>query len=266
MAFIQVNFYSDSLCRSVPINALIPNDLQGWQIQDKIVNDQPMKTLYLLPGYGGSHQDWILNSTLQDLSCKYHLAIITVAGENSFYVDREATGFAYGKYVGEELVQYTRRLFNLSTRREDTYIGGLSMGGYGALRNGLKYADTFSKIVALSSALIVEEVSKMKPGSWNKVANYDYYVQNFGDLDKLLESDKNPKWLYEKLERDHNEIPEIFMACGSEDFLIEPNRDMVQFLKDHKAPLTYKEGPGVHDWVFWSEYIKQGVCWIMGEE
>ena len=71
MAFIQVNFYSDSLCRSVPINALIPNDLQGWQIQDKIVNDQPMKTLYLLPGYGGSHQDWILNSTLQDLSCKY---------------------------------------------------------------------------------------------------------------------------------------------------------------------------------------------------
>lgn len=72
-----------------------------------------------------------------------NLAVVMPAGENAFYIDQPEMGTMHGKFIGEELVDITRRMFPLSRKREDTYIGGLSMGGFGALRNGLKYHDTF---------------------------------------------------------------------------------------------------------------------------
>ncbi|MBE6025006.1 MAG: acetylesterase [Cellulosilyticum sp.] len=265
MAYIQINFYSNQLRRNVPISAFIPNDIPEGQCGGKD-NDEPMKTLYLLPGFAGNHQDWILNACLQNMSSRFHLAIISLNGENSFYVDREATGYAYGKYVGEELVDYTRRLFNLSCKREDTFIGGFSMGGFGALRNGLKYNQTFSKIIALSSALIIHEMSEMTPDVDNGIANYEYYTSLFGDLSKVIESDKNPETFVLKHQKEGNELPEIYMACGTEDFLIEHNRAFKNFLQEQQVTFTYTEDSGVHDWNFWNTYIEKAINWLNLEE
>ncbi len=263
MAYVQVNFYAEQLKRNVTFSALIPNDVpkafRGEQF------NTPMKTLYLLPGYSGNYHDWMINAALQDLSNQYHLAIISVAGENSFYLDHKAEGFKYGAYVGEELVAYTRELFGLSDKREDTYIGGFSMGGFGAIRNGLKYHETFSKVVALSSALITREVSKMQPGSHNGMANYEYYEMVFGETAHVLETENDPEYLVKTLMAKGEKLPEIYMACGSEDFLIEPNRAFANFLKEQKAPAVYEEAPGVHDWNFWKPYIERGIKWIMEE-
>lgn len=267
MASIQVNFYSDQLRRNVPFNALIPNDLLQSSVQHNPYYERGMKALYLLPGYAGSHQDWILNSRLQMLSNKYNLAILCPDGENSFYIDREATGCAYGQYIGKELVAYTRGLFGLSHKREDTFIGGYSMGGFGALRNGLKYHETFSKIIALSSALIIHDLDGMEPEMYDGIANYAYYTSVFGDLKDVIESDKNPEFIIKKLKQKENGyIPQIYMACGENDFLIQPNRQFAAFLKEQAVEVTYEEGPGVHNWAFWQEYIEHGVKWLMAEE
>lgn len=262
MAYIQINFYSEQLKRSVPVSAFIPNDMP-MEYRSETYDSEPMKTLYLLPGYAGNHQDWILNATLQDLSNRYHMAIISSAGENSFYVDRVETGFAYGTYVGEELVAYTRKLFHLSEKREDTYIGGYSMGGFGALRNGLKYSQTFSKIIALSSALIIHELPDMKPGMNNGIANYEYYHTTFGDLKEAETSDKNPEYLVMEHLKSGQPLPDIYMACGSEDFLIEHNRAFVSFLKAQQVEVLYEEEPGTHNWDFWNPHIVRGMDWII---
>ena len=57
------------------------------------------------------------------------IAIVMIDGDNSFYVDDEQRNAYYSRYVGEEIVEVTRKLLPLSHRREDTFIAGISMGG-----------------------------------------------------------------------------------------------------------------------------------------
>lgn len=129
MATIQVNFFSKCLRREVTFNALLPLDspvIPGQTEEEHRI--KPLKTLYLLHGYSGSHGDWLSYSRIRELSDKHKIAVIMPSGENHFYVDDEDLGALYGEFVGKELVEFTRTLLPLSTDREDTYIGGLSMG------------------------------------------------------------------------------------------------------------------------------------------
>lgn len=121
------------------------------------------------------------------------LAVILPAGENSFYLDGEATGRKFATYVGKELVEYVQKTFHLPAKREDTFIGGLSMGGFGAVHTALAFPDTFEKAFSLSGALIVHNVEKMKPGFSDFVANYEYYRLMFGEPEKVADSDNNPE-------------------------------------------------------------------------
>ncbi|MGN6711610.1 alpha/beta hydrolase [Anaerocolumna jejuensis] len=266
MALIQVDFFSDSLRRTVNFQALLPNDLPKLMREDNIHYERPMKTLYLLHGYSGNNKDWLLNSPVQELSVKYNMAIIFPAGENSFYVDAKSTGRAYGTFIGEELTAYVQNLFHLSPKREDTFIGGLSMGGFGAIQNGLKYNNTFSKIIALSSALIIHQIKNKKEDFKNEIADYYYYHLIFGNLDELEGSDKNPETLIKGLKMAGRNIPEIFMACGREDFLIEENRSFVKFLEKEEVRATYIEDTGVHDWAFWTRYLEPAIKWLLESE
>jgi S-formylglutathione hydrolase FrmB len=98
---------------------------------------KPLKTLYLLHGYSGSHTDWLHFSRIRELADKHGIAVIMPAGENRFYLDNEDTDERMGEYIGKELVDFTREMFPLSKEREETFIGGLSMGGYGAIQSPL---------------------------------------------------------------------------------------------------------------------------------
>ena len=263
MALIQVNFYSTSLMRNVTYHMILPNDLPADMKKGNVHYDREMKTLYLLHGYSGSTMDWLLGSLAQEVAGKYNLAIVMPSGENSFYLDGKGTGRAYGRFVGEEIVSYTNRVFGLSSKREDTLIGGLSMGGFGAIHTGLKYHDTFGSIIGLSSALIVNSIMNKEEGYSNEIADYDYYVSVFGDLSKLENSENNPEYLVKKLVKEGKQIPAIFMACGTEDFLIEENREFYRFLKENNVEVTYKESPGVHNWDFWNEYLEPSIKWAL---
>lgn len=265
MAVGKFQFYSDSLCRMAEFCIILPNDLPELWTKDNPHFKRPMKTLVLLHGYSGCGTDWALNSRLPDLANQYNLAVVCPDGENSFYLDGPQTGRKYGAYVGQELVDYTRRTFGLSEKREDTLVGGYSMGGFGALHAGLRYPKTFSGIFALSSALIMHEVSRMKPGSDNGMANYDYYRLVFGEPDALLHSENNPEELVRRLLASGQEMPKIFMACGTEDFLLQENRSFHAFLQKQDVPVEYREGKGVHDFVFWNEYLWPAVGWLLEE-
>lgn len=139
------------------------------------------------------------------------------------------------------------------------------MGGFGAIHTGLSYPDTFGKIVALSSALIIHDIEDQKPGFQNDMADYDYYTSVFGPLDKLKESPNNPEYLVKDLMKKGIELPELYMACGTEDFLLEQNRAFRNFLKREGAAVCYEESTGIHDWKFWNEYLAKGIQWALEE-
>lgn len=246
MALISVKFNSKSLNRNVRFEMYIPNDHPSE-------NSQHLKTLFLLHGYTGEAEIWIP----QHLADKYGFAVVAPNGENAFWLDGSSTGHKFCTYVGSELVVYVRRTFGLAMDPSETYIMGLSMGGFGALHTAFTYPENFGKTAAMSSALIVHEIAGMKPGEGNGTANYDYYHECFGDLDHVEESDSNPEVLVKRLKDSGSVIPEIMMACGTEDFLLEHNREMHRFLENNNIPHTYFESSGNHDMVFWNEYAEK---------
>lgn len=264
MALIQVNFMSRSLLRTVTVNVILPVDKFSMQGNEE-KEQRPFKTLYLLHGIFGNYTDWVSGTRIQRWAEEKDLAVVMPSGENGFYVDQEKSGNFFGRFVGEELVEITRRMFPLSHRREDTFIGGLSMGGYGAMRNGLKYHETFGSIISLSGALhILEKVDEPR----QSVA---YEESCFGDMREAAVSDKNPRLLAERLAEAKSRgekvsLPRIFMACGTEDFLLDANRAYRDLIREKGFDLTYCEGAGGHEWDFWDAYIKKAIDWLPLDE
>ncbi|QCX34291.1 acetylesterase [Caloramator sp. E03] len=261
MALIQVNFLSKTLMRTVPINVILPVDkllFPGMPERD----DKPYKTLYLLHGIFGNYTDWVSGTNIQRWAQENDLAVVMPSGDNMFYVDNPKISSYYGEFIGKELVEITRKMFPLSKRREDTYIAGLSMGGYGAIRNGLKYHDTFGYIAGLSSALIIDDIEKRTDDVQFFFESRSFAEGCFGDLTKVKNSDMNPKWLIKKLVEEKVDIPKIYMACGKDDFLFKANQEFKDYLDELGVEVTFEVGPGGHEWDFWNRYIYKVLQWL----
>lgn len=256
MALIQVNFVSSALQRTVPVQVILPVD--KLTPDGRLPEEKKFKTLYLLHGFLGNYTDWVSGTRIQRWAEERDLAVVMPSGDNAFYVDRPATGNCYGEFIGEELVEITRRMFPLSRKREDTFIGGLSMGGFGAMRNGLKYRDTFGAIISFSGVL---ELLKVTPSSVSRRMNMEFEEGLFGDLEEASASDKNPIWLAKQLAGKPN-LPDVYIACGKEDHLITHSRNFRDLLVDCGFSVTYEEGPGGHEWDFWDTYIKKAIDWL----
>lgn len=260
MAIIEVNFISKCLMRTVTFNAIIPVDKFGPQAEN--AEQKPLKTLYLLHGIFGNYTDWVNGTRIQAWAEANDLAVIMPSGENRFYLDDEKSGELYGEFIGKELVEFTRKLFPLSDKREDTFIAGLSMGGYGAIRNGLKYAENFGCVIGLSAALVHDTWKNADNSAPIFTFRRNYYEAIFGEYDKVKGSDKDPKALLLKLKEEGRPVPKMYLCCGTEDGLVTANRDFRDFLNENGVDLTYVEGPGKHDWVFWDTYIKKVLDWL----
>lgn len=265
MANFQVQYYSSALHRKTTFLASIPNDIRTDIPRTLNAHQKrPTKALFILHGYTGMMENWVS----EELMDYYNVAVFSANAENSFYLDAEATGHQYETMLAIELVDYVRKTFGLAMRAEDTYIAGISMGGFGAVHTGLAHPDRFSKIAGLSSALIVHQIAGMRPGESTDgvLANYAYYAGCFGDLATVETRDTNPEVLVRKLKEKGEKIPEIYLCCGSEDFLIEPNRAFHRFLTEQGVPHEYHESRGIHDGIFWAEYEPKALAWMFRDE
>jgi S-formylglutathione hydrolase FrmB len=247
MAYLTIKINSAALNRHVTFEMILPGD--GNHPKNEY-SDKPTGTLMLLHGYTMSGFNWVP----EHLAEKYNFAIVIPSGENSFWLDGISTGHRFCTFIGEEIPDYLTKTFGLMKSAERSCVMGLSMGGFGAIHTALAYPDRFSKAGAMSSALIVHEVAKMKPGDGNGHANYEYYRECFGEPSKLLGSDADPEALVERILRDGKKMPEILMRCGTEDFLLEANREFDRFLTSKGVQHEYIESPGNHDFNFWGEH------------
>ena len=253
MALIQTDFKSETLKRTVRMMAVLPVEkFKG-----------PYPTLYLLHGLMDNCTCWLTYSRIRLWAEHTGLAVIMPSGENSFYLDvpvKDGCFGDFGEYIGRELVEVTREMFPLSRRREDTFLGGLSMGGFGACRNALKYSGTFGKAAVLSGALHFYEC----PADWVETqGNMIGEIKSFGNLEETRHTDRNPRFLIETIRRDPSrQFPAFYIACGLQDDLLESNRSIAKALAEAGADVTYEEGEGLHDWAFWDTYIQHVLKWL----
>ena len=259
MAILEVTYMSVALNRNTTFHVVLPADRMNPACTEYLPM-KPLKTLYLLHGLQDSSAGWLTSTRIKRWATLMDMAVIMPQGDNSYYVDRPESKSNYGVFIGEELVNVTRRMFPLSHRREDTFIGGLSMGGFGAVRNGLKYHETFSRIIGLSSALYVfEKPEEFFDGTFGKA--------RFGAYEESVLTDKNPRVAAQNLlalkeKQPDTPLPKFYLACGTEDFLLESNRSFEKFLKEKEFDCTYIEAPGTHSWDFWDEHIKNALDWL----
>ncbi len=261
MASGRMEFHADSIMQHTNFSFVLPVDMPENEIFNKQHYERPTKSLILLHGLTGTDTDWMFIGAAQFMSMQYNLAIFMPTTGNSFYLDRGYEGGNFGTFIGEELPDFINKTFGYCESRENTMIAGLSMGGYGSIRTALAYPDRFSKCIALSSALRIHLLAKDPNG--DGVIPPQMARDIFGDLENIENSDKNPEVLYHNLKATGKPIPEMYLACGTEDSLVDSNREFVQFLENENANFAYEEGPGIHDWVFWNKYLERGLKWAL---
>ena len=262
MASGRMEFHADTIMQHANFAFVLPNDVSMEEVRDFRYYERPPKSLILLHGLTGTDTDWLYGGVGQEMAIQYNLAVFMPTAGNFFYLDRGYPGGNWGTYVGQELPDYIRSVFGFCDSREDTIIAGLSMGGYGALHTALAWPERFSSCIALSSALILQEMAE-GPEEADTTMPPAMIRDVFGDLSTLMTSDRNPEVQYQRLRKTGGPIPEIYLAIGREDRLYAANQRFRTFLEGENAAFRYEDGPGDHNWRFWNEYIDRGLAWVL---
>lgn len=248
MALLHVHFTSQVLEMKTAMDVLLPErpcprPNGKWPV------------LYLLHGLSSDHTSWQRFTSIERYAQEMDLAIVMPGVQRSFYTDMKH-GMRYWTFISEELPALCERMFPLSARREDRFAAGLSMGGYGALKLGLLCPDRYAAVACLSGpadmvGMADEEEHNANP-FWNDI---------FGTLDELTDSENDLAAAAKRLIASGKPHPAIYMACGTEDFLYENNKE---YLRRFQEPLgiEFEEGPGGHTWDFWDTYIQRVLEWM----
>lgn len=249
--YIRATFKSKMLMRAVDAHVFLPFH-DGYPD-----TPAPFKTLYFLPGYSASAEEIATCLPMRQMSAKYGIAIVIPDGENSFYSDHPERATLHGSYVEKELVETTRALFpQLSHKREDTFIGGISMGGYGACVHGLHASETFGKILMMSPAIDPEALFEVKVEG-EKAFAAPMLDSMLGGKEAYQNSYMNPRKAMAELKAAGAEIPKMYMCCGKQDVLVyDACAAFRDNLKEMNVPLTYVEGDGVHMVPYWDEQLE----------
>jgi|CXWL01.1.fsa_nt_gi S-formylglutathione hydrolase FrmB len=217
-------------------------------------NADRFPVIYLLHGGAGSHKNWVENTKLVQYAANSGFIVVTPEGNNGWYTDSVSVpNDKYETYIVKELIPEIDAKFRTIANRENRIVAGLSMGGYGSVKFGLKYPDLFSLAGSFSGAVAAAAFTeKNAAGAGRRI---DMIMGPEGSTGRT--SNDLFKLVRELTPERLKALPFIYQSCGNEDFLIQSNRDFMALLVEKKVPHEYRQHPGVHDWVFWDDQIRE---------
>jgi putative tributyrin esterase len=255
MALVHMNFFSKTMGMSRNIDVILPQNINGIGQSGSTYSGDGIPVLYLLHGLSDDQTTWQRRTSIERYAVERGLAVILPAAERSFYTNMKY-GYPYFSYIGEELPEVIHELIPAITmKREKTFIAGLSMGGYGALKIGTSFPERFSYVGALSSAIDVVKLYQNIPDE-KRIFDAD-----FGSIEELRNSRDNIYYLFDSQIKSGCILPKYYMICGTEDPLHEDNLKFVNTYKD-RLNLKYYEEPGIHEWAFWDKNIVKILDWL----
>ncbi len=241
MALALTHVTSDALLMSTSLAVVLP--------QTESVEPPPV--LYLLHGLSDDDTAWVRRSSIERYAQDRGIAVVMPRVERSFYQDM-AHGERYWTYVSEELPRIVRSLFRVSDRREDTFVAGLSMGGYGAMRLALLRPELFAAAASLSGALDMAdpEMPRQRPDLYENAFGGREIAGTDADLHALL-ARATPA-----------DTPRLFVACGTEDDLWGMQQPFVDAARARGLDVTHLWSAGEHDWPYWDARIQDVLDWL----
>jgi len=257
---LHCDFHSPVLKRNTHINVILPTPAEP---DEPMLKD--MKVLYLLHGLHGDETSWLHFSNIERYANDAKIAVVIPGVGNSWYQNM-AHGEDFFTYVTEELYKFVQGLFPVSKKREDTFIAGLSMGGYGAWYLALACPEKYAATASFSGA--VDVAFRYLPPAVLESAPLPFYVDNcFGDPKTIAGSDRDIFTLFEKAKA-KGIVPRMYQSCGTADFLYAMNVAANRKLTEMGAEITWRETPGIdHVWDFWDSEIRWLINnWLLKEE
>lgn len=257
MGRFQGDFYAETLGFTTRLDVIFPeasNDVTPVRFGEP-------KVLYLLHGLSGSSGEWTRFSKIEYYAKKYNFTIIMPEVQRSFYCDAPG-GPAYFSYVTQELPALCERWFRLDARRENTYIAGESMGGYGAFKAALCRPERYAAAASLSGVLDYQLMCRrILDGSWPDIVPAELRTRHGpsglpGAGDDLLELVGQTAKVLER--------PQLIQLCGSEDFLYEANQNFRHAAAEAGYDLTWREAPGDHEWPYWDKAVQHAFQFFCG--
>lgn len=233
-----MHWFSSVLGRQVSTWAIVPD-----------TGKPPWPVFYLLHGLSDDHTIWLRRTRIESYISGEPIMIVMPDGGRSFYTDNDQ-GPAYAQHIAVELPTYIENTFQVRTDRAGRCIGGLSMGGYGALRLALGFPDRFVSATSHSGALLhgTRADKGWDTPEWTRV----FGKKRRGSAHDLLA-------LASKAARSRKNLPAMRIDCGTEDFLLPQNREFHDFLKKHKLEHEYHEYPGGHTWEYWDLHVREAI-------
>ena len=240
MAFATINYFSRSLNKASSLNIVFPDDPNI---------PKPWSVYYLLHGLSDDHTIWMRRTSIERYVAGLPLVVVMPDGGRGWYANA-VEGYAHEDDLIKDVVGLVDRTFPVKAERSGRAIGGLSMGGYGAVKVGLKHHEMFASVNSHSGALAAlhSEVAASKNLS-------PEFTRIFGP--KPTDGPEDPFAIVRKI--DHGRIPAMRIDCGTDDFLIDHNRKFHAHLEALRVPHEYQEYPGSHDWAYWDLHVREAV-------
>lgn len=238
---------SKLMAREMPYRVVLP---EGYS---KNSTDR-FPVVFLLHGLTGHYNNWTDRTKLTSYAQKHRFIIVTPEGNDGWYTDSVSTpNDKYESYIIQELIPEIDKSYRTLADRKNRAIAGLSMGGYGGLKFGLKYPEMFSLAGSFSGALGAASFSEKTAGPIGKAIDLIYGLldsdtRKANDIFRIVK-DLAP----EKIKS----LPFLYVDCGTEDFLIQNNRDFMQLLTEKKVPHEFRQLPGAHNWEYWDSQVQE---------
>lgn len=250
MALLHFGYYSEALRgMHITVDIIIP---------DGDVPEHGHRVLWLLHGMSDDETMWQRRTSIERYADKHRIAVVMPAVQLSCYSDM-SHGFPYYTFVTDELPRVLGGYLALSSRREDNYVAGLSMGGEGAYKIGLSRPEQYAAIGCFSAGAFNHPwiVHPTPAQSMRRFLCYD---------GKTL--DGIPEDCFENAKRilaEGKPVPRIYHAIGTDDFLLTAARETRDFFASFDGnpfDFTYEEHPGAHTWEFWDDHVQRFLDFI----
>ena len=242
---------------SSQLDVILPQKTHGEIGIASAAKKEKYPVLYLLHGMTDNQSTWQRNTSIERYAAEKGIAVVMPCCHLGWYTDMKY-GFRYFTYISQEVPDVCRKFFPcISDLREDNFVAGNSMGGYGALKLALSRPDRFCAAASLSGGVDASSCASRNqdsfyPSLWEDI---------FGPQETIAGSQNDLHALAESLKPE--ERPRLYMWCGTEDFLYDQNQTFRDFLKGLSYDLTYRESFGDHSWKYWDIQIQEILDWML---
>ena len=245
-----VQFHSPLIGKTLPYNVVLPTNY-------RVSRNTRYPVLYLLHGLTGHYSDWLTRTNVADYAAKYRIIVVMPEGNDGWYTDSATVpSERYESYFIRELIPDVQKRYRTIESRYGRGVAGLSMGGYGALKFGLKYPATFAFAGSMSGALDAASWSEKEMAAFPSLR--DSFMGVFGPLGSETRKTNDVFELVRTMTTARAaSLPYFYLDCGTEDMLANDNARFAALLHEKKIAHEYRQLPGNHNWQYWDQQVRE---------